>query len=202
MESEALYHLLENEVVPLFYDRDDEDVPRGWVAKMKASMKRLTPVFNTNRMVAEYAERFYLPASARHLRLRADNAARVHPLVEWRKRLRDHGSEVKVVDVDCQSTPELFVGATLKITARISLGSLLPPDIRPQIYYGAVDPSGQIAHGEALDMIYCGKVDNDHRYQGNIECRDSGSCGFAVRVVAYHEDAIVPYEQPWVVWQE
>jgi starch phosphorylase len=202
VESEALYNLLEKEVVPLFYHRDEEDVPRGWVAKMKASMKRLTPVFNTNRMVAEYAERFYLPASARHLRLRADNAARVGPLVAWRKRLRDHGSEAKVVQVDSEAPPEVFVGATLKIMARVYLGSLSPSDVRLQVYYGAVDPSGQITHGQAIDMTYSGKVDNDHRYQGEVACRDSGSCGFSVRIVAFHEDAIVPYEQPWVVWQE
>jgi starch phosphorylase len=202
VESEALYNLLENEIVPLFYDRDDEDVPRGWVAKMKASMKRLTPVFNTNRMVAEYAERFYLPASARHLRLRADNAARVRPLVEWRKRIRDCGSAVKVVDIDCQSTQDLFVGASLKITAQIFLGSLSPSDVRLQIYYGAVDPAGQITRGKAVDMAYCNQVDANHKYHGSIECEDSGSCGFSVRVVAFHEDAIVPYEQPWVVWHE
>ncbi len=62
VESEALYHILENDVVPLFYDRDTAGIPRGWLAKMKASMKRLSPIFSTNRMVAEYAERFYLPA--------------------------------------------------------------------------------------------------------------------------------------------
>jgi starch phosphorylase len=202
VESEALYNLLENEVAPLFYDRDVEDVPRGWVAKMKASMKRLTPVFNTNRMVAEYAERFYLPASERHVRLRADNAARVRSLVEWRRRLRDHGSEVRVVDVSCQCAAELFVGAKLTITARLSLGNVLPGDVRPQIYYGTVDPEGRITRGQTVDMKYCGPVEKDHRYQGELECRDSGSQGFAVRAVGFQEDAIVPYEQPWVVWQE
>ena len=122
--------------------------------------------------------------------------------MDWRKRLRDHGAEVRIIDVDCQSTPELFVGATLEITARVFLGSLPPSDVRLEIYYGTVDPSGQITHGKALDMTYCGKVDNDHRYRGEVECRDSGSCGFSVRVIPFHEDAIVPYEQPWVVWQE
>ncbi len=202
VESEALYNLLEKEVAPLFYDRDSEDVPRGWVTKMKASMKRLTPVFNTNRMVAEYAERFYLPASSRHLRLRADHAARVHPLVEWRKRVRDHGAGAKIVNVDCQSKPELFVGAKLKVTARVFLGGLSPSDVRLQLYCGGVDPAGQIAHGRALDMTYCCQVENDHRYQAELECRDSGSRGFAVRIIAFHEDAIIPYEQPWVAWQE
>ena len=202
VESEALYNLLEKEVVPLFYDRDASDVPRGWVARMKASMKRLTPVFNTNRMVAEYAERFYIPASHRHLHLRADNAARVHPLVDWRRRLRDHGSDVKVVKVEEQTVAEVFVGSTLQITARVYLGSLSPSDVRVQIYHGAVDQEGQIIQGQAEEMTLTSKADNDFVYQGQIDCKDSGSRGYAIRVIAFHQDAILPYEQPWLVWQE
>jgi starch phosphorylase len=202
VESDALYNLLEREVVPLFYDRDALDVPRGWVASMKTSMKRLTPVFNTNRMVAEYAERFYLPASQRHLRLRANNAARVHPLVTWRRRLRDHGSEVRVVEVEKHADGETFVGSMIRITARVCLGSLSPEDIRVQIYQGPMDPEGRIYRGQADDMMHCGASGNDQLYEGHIECHDSGSRGFSIRVIAAHEDAILPYEQPWLVWQE
>jgi len=196
VESNALYSLLEKEIAPLFYDRDSADVPRGWVARMKASMKRLTPVFNTNRMVAEYAERFYIPASERHLRLREDGAARVRPLVEWRKRIRDHGPEVRVVHVELQSDDEIFVGSKLKVTAQIALGSLLPADVKVQIYQGAVDPGGRIPRGEAADMTLTGDV-----YVGEIACGDSGSRGFAIRVIAAHPDAILPYENPWVIWE-
>jgi starch phosphorylase len=202
VESDALYNLLEKEVVPLFYDRDASDVPRGWVARMKTSMKRLTPIFNTNRMVAEYAERFYIPASSRHLRLRENNAARVLPLVDWRRRLRDHGGEVRVVQVDRQPVPEVFVGTTFKVTARVFLGGLSPKDVRVQIYHGAVDSEGRIAHGQAEEMTHVGTKEADHLYESELECRDSGSRGFAVRVAAFHEDAILPYEQPWLVWQE
>ncbi len=202
IESEALYRLLEKEIVPLFYDRDGGDVPHGWVARMKASMQRLTPIFNTNRMVAEYAERFYIPASLRHLKLRANNAARVHSLVDWRRRIRDHGSEVRVVKVDHGSTADVFVGSTLKITARAFLGSLTPADVRVQVYEGIADQDGHITNGDAEDMKHTGTAEADHVYEGKIECRDSGTRGFAVRVIAFHEDAILPYEQPWLVWQE
>ena len=98
-------------------------------------------------------------------------------------------------------TDELFVGATIKISARIFLGKLFPGDVSVQIYYGAVDPDGNIPHGQVAAMNYVGNPD-DYLYEGSIECNDSGSCGFSIRVVAFHEDAILPYEQPWVVWQE
>jgi starch phosphorylase len=201
VESSALYSLLENDVVPLFYDRDAADIPRGWLGKVKASMKKLTPVFNTNRMVAEYAERFYLAASARHLRLRADNGARALALVEWRKRLHVHDSEVRVARVDIQ-TSHISVGSKLGVTARVFLGHLAPSDVRVQIYYGRVDPEGQITRGQAVDMQLRESLGAEHLYECGIDGEESGSCGFSVRVVPFHEDAILPYEFPWIVWQE
>jgi glycogen phosphorylase len=202
VESAALYNLLENEVVPLFYERDAEDIPRAWIAKMKASMKRLTPVFNTNRMVAEYAERFYIPAGARYLRLKAGHGARVRPLVDWRQRLLTHGSEVRITQIKTHDSQEVAVGSKLQITAKVFLGSLEPSDVRVQIYYGALNPEGEIISGQAVDAKLKDSSGSEHVYEGEIDCRESGSCGFSVRVIPFHEDAILPYEVPWVRWEE
>jgi len=202
VESAALYQILENDVVPLFYDRDDSGLPRGWLAKMKASMKLLSPVYSTNRMVAEYAERFYIPAATRHLRLAGDKA-RVHSLMEWRHRLHIHGSEVSIsqIDIDGGKT-EFQVGSRLKLRARVALGGLAPGDVRVQAYYGSLDADGQIANGQHADLAMAETSGSDHMYAGEVECTQSGSCGITVRVVPYHEDALVPYELPWVKWAE
>jgi glycogen phosphorylase len=69
-EAEVLYDLLENEVVPLFYKRDADGVPRGWVRVMKEAIRMAAPVFCTRRMVKEYAERFYVPAMRRAIEMR------------------------------------------------------------------------------------------------------------------------------------
>jgi len=202
VESEALYHLLENDVVPLFYDRDEAGIPRGWIAKMKASMKKLSPIFSTNRMVAEYAERFYIPAAGRHTRLSAD-IGRVRSLVDWRKRMHAHGSEVSVTKVEVDGGgQEFLVGAKMKVTARVRLGGLSPGDVRVQVYYGAVNAEGQVAEGRENDMTLGESSGAEHVYEGEVECTVSGSCGFAVRVVPFHEDAILPYELPWIRWAE
>jgi starch phosphorylase len=107
-----------------------------------------------------------------------------------------------VVQVDQQSIPEVFVGATLKITARVFLGHLTPADVRVQIYQGAVDPEGRISNGSASDMTHTGNSDANHVYEGRMECCDSGSRGYSIRVIAFHPDAILPYEQPWLVWEQ
>jgi starch phosphorylase len=202
VESRALYHLLEHEVVPLFYDRDAQGIPRGWIAKMKASMGKLTPIFNTSRMVAEYAEKFYIPAHERHLRLAAEHGKRVYQLVEWRKRLRAHGSEVKITDISSEHPADVVVGSKFKVTARIVLGGVVPGDVQVQLYYGNVDSEGRIVAGKTAGMSLAQSTGPDYTYQGEVECQDSGSCGFTVRVIPLNADAILPYELPWIVWAE
>jgi starch phosphorylase len=202
VESEALYHILENDVVPLFYDRDAAGIPRGWLAKMKASMKKLSPVFSTNRMVAEYAERFYLPAAKRLIRLAGDKA-RVASLMDWRKRLRAHGSEVKVTQVDVDGgSREFVVGSKVKVAARVYLGGLLPGDVKVQAYYGVLGADGRIGEGSHVDLALSQHCGADYLYEGEVECAQSGSCGFAARVVPFHEEALLPYELSWIRWEE
>ena len=202
VESRALYNLLENDVVPLFYDCDDQGMPRGWIAKMKASMKKLTPIFSTNRMVAQYAEDFYIPAHERHLRLAADGCKRVYPLVEWRKRLRADGPAVKVIRISPEQPDEMVVGAKLKVEARVTLGAVRPGDIRVQLFFGRVDSEGRIVSGEPAEMGLLRTEGSEHVYSGEVRCHDSGSCGYTVRIIPYHPDAILPYELPLVVWAE
>jgi len=129
-------------------------------------------------------------------------SASSRPLVDWRRRLRDHGAEVRVKQVEQEAAAEVFVGSTLRVTASVYLGGLSPADLRVQIYNGGVDADGHITGGTPLDMKHMGMSGAEHLYEGTIECCDSGSRGFAVRVIAHHEDAILPYEQPWVVWHE
>ena len=87
VEAEALYDLLEREVIPEFYARDDQGVPVAWVARMRESMARLTPRFSTNRAVREYTELHYLPAAAAYLARAVDKGASGVQLVDWRREI-------------------------------------------------------------------------------------------------------------------
>lgn len=76
MESQSLYDLLETEIIPLFYDRDDDGLPRGWIKRMKAAMQIICPKFNSTRMVQEYCDQFYTPAAKQYQHLLASGMAR------------------------------------------------------------------------------------------------------------------------------
>ncbi|MBP6875300.1 MAG: alpha-glucan family phosphorylase [Candidatus Eisenbacteria bacterium] len=99
VESRALYDLLENEIVPLFYTRGSDDIPRGWTARMKEAMRRLCPVFNSNRMVCEYVDAYYLPSTARALALQQNDCRRARELVRWCDRVRSAWDQVRILDV-------------------------------------------------------------------------------------------------------
>ncbi len=115
VESHALYDLLEKDVVPLFYKRGSDRLPRDWVKVMKNSMQKLSSHFSTARMVAEYAQNFYLPCSIRSQAFKVDDHQRAKTISAWKESIRDRWSEVAVGKVDIVSKGELIVGGKMQV---------------------------------------------------------------------------------------
>src|SRR5690606_14357324 len=159
VESRAIYDLLEQEVVPLFYTRSSDGLPRGWLRMMKRSMETLCPRFNTSRMLAEYLEVCYLPAAGRFVRLSAGGLKRAQILAEWRKNLEAHWPEVQVQAVHADDSDPMQVGGNLKVQARIALGHLSPDDVEVQLFHGQVDSFGDIPHPATVPMSPSGTAE-------------------------------------------
>jgi len=204
VESHAIYDLLEKEVVPLFYERGTDELPRGWIARMKASMRTVCPVFNTDRMVHEYTERFYLPASGRARELVKERFQRVQELATWDARVREHWPELAIRSVEAATSEDLEVGAALRVITVVHLGELRPDEVTVQLYHGGLDAKGHLPQGSAITMGYMepvgGNVNGDHIYSGAIPCRTSGQHGFAVRVLPHHADLVPPFVPGLVRW--
>jgi alpha-glucan phosphorylases len=202
VESQALYDLLEREVVPLYYDLSPEGTPLGWIAKMRNSMKKLCPIFNTNRMVAEYTERFYLRAARRYQALTADSAARAKNLVQWRTRVYSKWNEVSIEKVETDRTGPVAVGANLEVNVLLRLGTLPATDVSVQAYYGIMNAGGRPELGTPQNLeLYQSPGEGLHQYRGSIAFPHSGQWGFSIRVVPFHPDAILPYEFPLITWE-
>ena len=134
MDSQALYSLLEQEVVPMFYDRAVNGHPAKWLEMMKRSMRTLVPQFSTARMVKEYLTRFYFPAAAHYERLAADGCARAREVAVWKERVLHAWRDVAVVSVTHPVDMEFIVGTQLPLEARVRLGTLTPADVRVEAY--------------------------------------------------------------------
>jgi starch phosphorylase len=201
VESESLYNLLEREIIPLFYERGPDDIPRRWVARIKESMRTICPYFNTNRMLREYVTKMYLPAIRRAEKVTADNFALARSLAGWKDRLRRNWHEVRVAEVQADVQGILKVGDTLPLRARVRLGPIPADDVAVEAYYGPLDPTGQITNGRAVRLQFQRAEGNgEHWFEGAIPCQTSGRAGFSIRVVPCHEDLADRYDQGLVVW--
>ena len=152
VEANALYDLLEKEVVPTFYDRGRNGMPRTWVARMKGGLQHLCPVFNTTRMVHDYAKRCYLPATRRAEALAAGNLARARALAAWKARLAQEWRFIRVSEVQTEPSCELKVGGGMPVSARVHLGNLTPDDVLVQVYEGALDSRQEIVADQIITM--------------------------------------------------
>ncbi len=200
VEANALYDLLEREVVPLYYRRGSEGLPSAWIAKMKASIRRLAPVFNTNRMVGEYAERYYIPAARRSRSFLNGDRSRVRELVAWDAFVQDHWKDVRVEQVDQGDENRLSVGAEVPVRVKVHLGVLKPDQVSVEIYHGPANVDREVREGAVTALAVKQPEDGGWWYEGLLPCRKSGLYGYAVRVRPAHPDAVVPNEMTLITW--
>jgi len=201
IESRAIYDLLEQEIVPLYYTRSSDGLPRGWLKMMKRSMATNCPVFNTNRMVQEYMEKFYSTCAARYTHLTQSNLQRARGLATWRQAVSHMWPSVRVEQVNANGADPMHVGSKLEVQARVNLGNLKPDDVQVQLYCGIVDNHGEIATPDTIPMSHNGAHEGSTwLFKGQIVCRSSGQHGFAVRVLPKHEDLANPFEPGLVCW--
>ena len=216
VESQAIYNLLEQEIVPLFFNRAKDRLPRRWIRRMKNTVKWCAPRFNTNRMVADYTRKFYSLADTNWEELTANDMERVKVLTAWKSQTRQAWSDLGIRNVEVQNVegqtfdtysgeqPELHVGSQIRIQAQIHLGRLNPEDVSVQIYHGRVDAGGRIEDGQVAEMRYMDDSLDDERtaqFEGTIPCRVSGRHGFALRILPQHPDLVEAYEPGMVLWE-
>ncbi|MBD3409091.1 MAG: alpha-glucan family phosphorylase [Ignavibacteriales bacterium] len=206
IESGEMYDSLEREIVPTFYDRGVDGLPRQWIRMVKSSMKRLGPVFNTDRMVKEYFKNFYLPAHHKLKTMRDDGYRAAKDLATWKKRVAENWSKIKVVNVETPNAEQgrrFTVGEELIVQASIYLGDLEPSDVEAQLYFGPADESagGGANRTSAMEVVKAGDEEGaTHRYEGTVECSTTGAFGYTIRVLPKHDLMAHPFETKRIFW--
>ena len=209
VESNAIYDLLEKDIVPLFYNHGVDGLPRGWIQRMKNSICTIVPAYNTGRMALEYAERLYCPAEVRYGRLTARNYARAKALGEWKAKLYQHWPAVRIAGVesrlgtaplDANGTDELPVGSELEVRASVELGKLSPDDVSVELYEGTLDSDQEISGGHATPMDFVSQKRGLSLFVARTRSQHSGVRGFTLRVLPRHEDLPNAFEPRLIVW--
>jgi starch phosphorylase len=194
-EASALYDLLEREVIPAFYDRDANGLPVRWVALMRESMARLTARFSANRMLREYTESYYLPAAKAQQRRSEKNGKLGADLEAWYRTLAKGWSRLRFANISTQRS-----GTELEVSVQVYLDDVPPDAVQVEVYAEPAAADGlpervgmertRPLHGAVQGFLYSAKLQTDRAPEE-----------FTVRIVPAHNEAAVPLEAPWVLWQ-
>lgn len=205
VEANAIYDILEKEVVPLFYERSKDKLPRRWINWMKHNFKVVCPFFNTNRMVQEYTDLYYATLIKRKQQLKADENKKVRELVEWKNYIRRHWNEVNIYNVQSnlvETVNNVRVGETVKIEVDVYLGDLKPEDVAVQAYFGPLNDDRQIENGEVFTLDYSDSQEyGKYKFVGSLPSITSGLHGYALRVVPHNYLIVNPFELGLITWQ-
>jgi starch phosphorylase len=201
VEAEALYDILEQDVIPAFYDRRADGLPRRWISFMKTSIACLCPIFNTNRMVREYTERFYLPAHSDYQRLAADEAALARALAAFMERIRTAWRDVRIEMLDARLPPEIPVDEPVRFQARVRPGSLTQEDLRVELYAGRINADGEIVEPVITEMKFCAQEKDSCLYEVEaVPCCGSGRHGYTARLLPRHPNLKHPFVPGLIAW--
>lgn len=167
VEASALYELLEKEIVPLFYTRNSFDVPEGWVNKMKEAIRLNCPMFNTSRMLRDYAQKAYFKLSDRHFELSDNHYQAVQELADWKSQLFKAWYNIRVEAFDVGESAEIDIQQPVHVKAILDLAALTPDDLAVQIYLGTINDQDELINGESYPMTFQGlTTDQKAIYQG------------------------------------
>ena len=203
VDASSLYQLLENQIVPLYYAKPDGKLPLAWLQLMRESIRSVTPVFNTQRMVKEYTEQLYIRAARAHENFSRDGCSAATRLSQWKTQMRRDWPQVQVSDVQVanKDRQSISVGESLQISACVHLGALDPQHVRVEAYHGEVN-NGDIRNPSATVLNQSSKPDGNgnYTYQGSVPATESGTYGFSVRVVPTHPCLMQAHELRLITW--
>ncbi|HYF52138.1 MAG TPA: alpha-glucan family phosphorylase [Planctomycetota bacterium] len=202
VESRALYDLLEKQIIPLFYDRTTDDLPREWIRRMKRAMNMAAGQFSTHRMVREYFEQFYAPSGEQWHAINDEGHKGARDLWDWKMALFQKWAQIRVVSVDSEQQEGLAVGSALKIRTKVHLGPVPPDSVQVQAYMGPLSDKGGVELGRALPLDYNGNgsAPGVYDYQGTIPCEMSGRFGFEIRVLPKNPRLTSPFIPSLITW--
>ena len=200
IESQALYNVLENDVIPAFYDRKSGEISPQWLARMKTSMKLIMSQFCSLKMIDAYDRRFYATAAIRHDELLANEAAEAVDIARKVRRYRQQWSRIKVSLPQRERSGAFRVGDQFEIQTGVHLGQLLPEEVDVELFYGPVKMIEEIASGDTEMMwVKEERGNGDYIYACRLTCKQSGRFGFTVRVRPRGDERLkfTPYMITW-----
>jgi glycogen phosphorylase len=202
LHASAIYYLLENEIVPIFYERK-EQTPREWMRRVKQSLMRISPMFDCRRMVREYMTQLYEPAHLQHVRVAQSRYAAARDKARWAARIREVWDRVKFVETERAASGAVTGGTPLPVRAAVDLAGLSADDVRVELVMGRIDSNGHLEDTEVTVLPAMEQRGAVTVFGKDIVPERTGRLGYALRVSPNHfEDPMTRPCTSLLKWSE
>ena len=184
MDAEMIYNTIEEQIVPKYYKRDEENIPNEWVESIKTCIADIASHFTTNRMLNDYQEQFYTKLHERNLKLRADDFKLTHEIVAWKRRVSEHWDKVHVVNVKQADTGKgsILMGHSYNVEVTVDIDGLSPEDIGVEMILSDQITEGNVHVIAKVELKYIRKENSIAYFSGKTTPEATGSFDMAIRV--------------------
>ncbi len=193
-DAEALYSTIENEIVPEFYVRDEQGIPRSWVARIRESMAVLTPAFSANRTVRQYAEEEYIPAAAAYAARASGDAKLTAGFLAWQEDVARHWQDIHFGALNATAQD-----GELTFEVEVYLGGIDPSSVRVELYAEPANAAAS-AFRQEMQRIGAAALDSGAYLYSTRTAATRATADFTPRILPYHPLALPP-EIHRIVWQ-
>lgn len=190
IHARAIYSILENEIVPMYYDVGEHDVPEDWMRRVKQSLSYITPHFNCQRMVTEYMEQLYEPAHRGYVTARENGFERARERSRWKESVTKYWGSVTFLDLGPGPGNSVISGSAIPLRAVVELAGLQPSDVRVEAVVGRVGPAGQLEDTQVLTLPPVEQQGTAVVFAREFVPYQTGRLGYSMRVSPNH------YEDP------
>ena len=194
VEANALYDLLENELIPEFYNRNEKGLPKTWVTRIRESMAMLTPRFSANRTVREYTEQHYIPAAESYLERASKKGAMGKKLVDWQ-----HNLEQKWIAIHFGEIKVETKGQKHKFEVHVYLNDINPDAVSVELYADGIN-SGSPVRQEMKHINQPAGMASGYIYAAQVSATRPAT-DYTARVIPHFDGVAVPLEAEQILWQ-
>jgi starch phosphorylase len=199
-DSLSLYQLFEEEIIPTFFERNQNGIPQKWTGYMKEAIRTCAPQFSMRRMVKEYTTEYYVPAIEQSLHISSNNYEDIRKLAVWKERIRRAWPSLELY-MEGKRDGQLSLGEGIDVHAWVRVNDLSPEDLCVELVYGETTEEDQVQSQYAQAMQYTKREqDGSYRYDARLQPDESGSIAYNVRVVPTHPKLSEKYEMNLIRW--
>ncbi len=203
-DSESIYSTLERKIIPLYYDRNEKGIPEKWVALMKESIRTITPVFSTDRMVSDYLDKIYRPLSSRNQQNIESSYRYAAAAAEWRSYIKSRWHNLSLspeINGNFLRTMSSTSNKPVEFRVTINTGGIDPNNLKVEFYYGEEDKDGMIINARSVQMNLIERKDEYTAIYGlNYVFEDGGEYIYTFRLYPVNEMLITPFDTGFMKW--